>query len=547
MRLRNRVAVRTGLLGLVAAAALTAATGSASGSTSGPTVAPAYRLQVGTSTAPLPGARITHQHPLMVADPAPYAAAKSAANASAQGRPATQASTAPSNSSLAPTTTRSWQGINNTSHAPSDSTSAVGTTRFVETVNGGYAIYSRTSNTPKSSGPLENLTGVITGSDNIFDPQVIWDPDTNRFYYAADDIVSKGVDNRLLFGYSKTASPSSSADWCKYYTGYGAEFPDYPKLGDVQGFTVIGVNTFGTSGAFRGSDVVTISKPTAGTTCVDASTFKVTNPRNLKNANGTSAFTPVPANQTDPSSTGYIVARPASVPSTGATFLTVFTVSRSSTGAAVVSTTGASVSVPAYKIPADAPQSGTTKKLDTSDTRPTQAVSAVDPGHGSAVGLWTQHTVFGGAGAEVRWYEINPAARTLLQSGKVTSASLSYFNGAISPDRVVKGTTRAFGANMVLDVNSSSSTIFPALSIVSKIGAAAQSAPVLVANSSGPDIGFDCASGTCRWGDYAAATPDPAAPVTGATGQVWGTTMLAFKSSNTSVANWATWNFAAKP
>ena len=111
----------------------------------------------------------------------------------------------------------------------------------------------------------------------------------------------------------------------------------------------------------------------------------------------------------------------------------------------------------------------------------------------------------------------------------------------------MNGTTKLFGSNMVLDANTSSTSAKSALELVSKIGAATQSAPVIIATSSGPDIGFDCVrgGGKCRWGDYAAATPDPSA--TGATGIVWGTSMLTYQSTNTTSANWATWNFAARP
>ena len=273
---------------------------------------------------------------------------------------------------------------------------------------------------------------------------------------------------------------------------------------------LIGTNIFNGS-TYGGSDVSSISKPAAGSACPLASTLRVGTQTHLKNADGTPAFTPVPANQIDGSSTGWIVARPASLPSTGGTFLTVFKVTKSATGAAVIPAIGSKVSVPAFKVPAAAPQLGSTNRLDTSDTRNTQAVSAIDPSHGTAVGLWTQHTVFGGAGAEVRWYEINPATATLFQSGKLTSASLFTFNGAVSPDRVASGTVRKFGSNMVLDANTSSRSTQSALEIASKISAGPQSGPLTIAHSSGPDIGFDCVrdAGTCRWGDYASATPDP--------------------------------------
>src|SRR5204862_633080 len=128
--------------------------------------------------------------PLRVPDPGAYAAQKAAANAAAArlaGRPF------PARPSvLAPTIVRNWAGQRDTTAAPSDSTGAIGTTRYVELVNAKAAVYSRTSNTPTAAGPLLQLTGCATAgcTDNVFDPQVIWDPGTSRFFYAADDIVS---------------------------------------------------------------------------------------------------------------------------------------------------------------------------------------------------------------------------------------------------------------------------------------------------------------------------------------------------------------------
>src|SRR5262249_39307611 len=181
----------------------------------------------------------------------------------------------------------------------------------------------------------------------------------------------------------------------------------------------------------------------------------------------------------------------------------------------------------------------------------TQAVSAVDPAHASATGVWTQHTVFGGAGAQVRWYEINPATHSLIQKGTITSSSLFTFNGAISPDRRINGTSKKFGGDMVISVNQSSSSALPAIRVASKIGANAISALTLVATSAAADTGFDCMTAQqpnlCRWGDYAGASPDPAAPTTGTTGQVWGSSMLAASGGSASSSGWTTRNFAIKP
>lgn len=333
----------------------------------------------------------------------------------------------------------------------------------------------------------------------MFDVQILWDPGTSRFYYAADDVVDASH-NYLSFGWSTSATPTGTS-WCRYELAFGASFPDYPKLGDTKNFLLIGSNVFASNGSYSGSGVSWVAKPPSGAACQSGSSLKQGGVGPLKDADGSLAFTPVPANQLDTAGTGWVVARPAAVTASGGTFLTVFKVTQNAgTGAAVIPTTGAKVPVAAFTVPAAAPQAGSANKLDTSDTRNTQAVSAIDPAHGNAVGLWTQHTVFGGAGAEVRWYEINPATHSLLQQGKLTSPSLFTFNGAISPDRAVDGSTARYGSDMVINADTSSKTTASALELASKVGAQAQSNPVRVHTSDGPDIGFDCVQngGLCR-------------------------------------------------
>jgi len=521
-----------------------AATASASSQMGSPR--PALVLQVSHPAPAHVAPRPVQGVPLRVPNPRVYAAQKAAANAAAARR----ASSASSPNSAALSLVRNWAGQKDTNAAPSDSTGAIGTTRYIELVNDRTGIYNRTSNTPTASGSLFDLTGCVTSgciSDNAFDPQIIWDPGTNRFFYVTDNVVSS-TQNFIDFGFSTGATPTLAfADWCHYNLSFGATFPDYPKLGDTKDFMLIGSNNFSGS-SFAASVITWVSKPPSGSACPAASTFKVGETGALKNANGTPAFTPVPANQTDTSSTGWAVARPESIPSGGATFLTVFKVTKSASGTAVIPTTGTSVPVTAYKVPAAAPQPGTSFKLDTSDTRPTQAVSAIDPAHGSVTALWTQHTVFGGAGAQVRWYEINPATHSLIQNGTISSTSLYTFNGAIAPDRRVNGASSMFGGDMMINVNQSSASAQVSIKVASKIGAGAISGLTLVATSTAADTGFDCIQlGHCRWGDYAGATPDPASPTTATTGQVWGSSMLSAPGGGSSSSGWTTRNFAVKP
>src|SRR5438093_12276761 len=140
---------------------------------------------------------------------------------------------------------------------------------------------------------------------------------------------------------------------------------------------------------------------------------------------------------------------------------------------------------------ATAQQSGTSELFDTVDTRLTHAVAADHPRIGSTA-VWTAHTVFGGAGAEDRWYEINTGgAAHLAQGGTVTDPALYTFNGAISPDRAADDATDATattGRNMVMGFNTSSPNTFAALQMVSQHDTGAQSGFVLVQRSVGPSV-----------------------------------------------------------
>jgi hypothetical protein len=366
------------------------------------------------------------------------------------------------------------------------------------------------------------------------------------------DLVVSSSDHLLALGFSKTSSPATAADFCHYFVNFGANFPDYPKLGDTANFWLVGTNDFNSAGGFIGSSVLGISKPPAGPTCPPPSAFKFGETFNLRDPNGGPAFTPVVVNQIDSSPTGYIIARTGALPSTR---FSLHRITPSATGTPVIQNPGLPVVMPSYTIPPDAPQRtgfpNSAKRLDTLDARPTQAVSAIDPGHGNRVGLWVQHTTatVPAGRSEVRWYEINPVTRTLFQSGRATSPAYFAFNGAISPDRARFGTTARFGHSMVLGFDTSGTTSFPAVRMLSKVGAAPQSAHVLVRSSAGNYSGFDCAGADndCRWGDYAAASPDPVPPAGSTTGRVWSVSQYASGVNSTSRANWRTWNWVATP
>jgi hypothetical protein len=407
-------------------------------------------------------------------------------------------------------------GLIDSAHTPPDATGAIGLTRYIQLVNRKFGIFDR-NGALISSGSLNVLAGVAANV-NTFNPQIIWDSTTQRFYYAMNSVFAAN-DNKLAFGFSKTQSPQNGdTDWCHYqYTPADAtRFPDDPKLGDSRRFIVIGVNSFQPD--FVGSDLVAISKPRAGTDCPGLSKFKVGTVLDLRDPSNARVWAPVPANQVDNSETAYVVARHGVTP---ATQLWFFNVTRDAGTGHPVFGTARGLSVPGYAIPADATQPAFdppidySPLLDTLDARATQAVQAVNPAR-NTLSFWTQHTVANGTLSGVRWYEIDPVPATpvLLRADTIGTASAFLFNGAISPDRtkpLQSDKDNEFGNSFVVQYSVSNSSIPARIVAASSLNGSGYGF-VNVRNGAGPYRDNSCPDAgqtVCRWGDYSSATPDP--------------------------------------
>jgi hypothetical protein len=272
----------------------------------------------------------------------------------------------------------------------------------------------------------------------------------------------------------------------------------------------------------------------------------------LRDTSNGRVFTPVPANGVDTVPTGFVVTRNGTLP---ATKLWFFNVTRNSGTGAPVFGAARGVTVTSYTLPANAGQGGgSSRVIDTSDTRNTQAVLARNPDRGNALSFWTQHTIKDGTRSVVRWYEINPvpATPTVLRTGNIglSIPNTFFFNAAISPDRRVDGTTTAFGDSFVIEYSASSSVnnVNPRIVMASSFNGAAVSNGVIVVQSPAPYVDFTCsgAGSTCRWGDYSAAVPDPR-PGTTTAGVVWATNQHGNGGTSTTQANWRTRIWAISP
>lgn len=447
---------------------------------------------------------------------------------------------------------------------PANVTGAIGPQKYIQAANDTVRIYGRRNHHVVATGGLNRLAG-LANSVKAFNPQIMWDPTTERFYYVTDAVFS-AKDNRLAFGFSRTSDPHtlSSSDWCQYTykPANGSRFPDYPKLGDSRHFIIIGVNSYKPNTVSKrnyvGSDLIAISKP-KGKGCPAAHEFKTKALLNLKDTNGDQVFTPVPANQVDDNDTGYVVARGGNAPFAEFWF---FDVTRGGSGIPLFGA-ARKLDVPLYEVPPDAAQPDFHQSLETLDARPTQAVQAINPRRAGEVhSFWMQHTVKNLAPDDntervrsvVRWYEINPAPATpvLLQQGRIGSSSPDnfYFNAAISPDRRKDGRIERFGGSFVIGYNVSSriNSINPRIVAGSSVDGDPMTF-LLIQNGVDGYKDATCPQNrnTCRWSNYSSASPDPRPTISGR-GQVWGTNQFSGQhNSSSDTTNFRSWIFGLHP
>jgi len=200
-------------------------------------------------------------------------------------------------------------GLSQLTVAPPDSTGAIGPNNYIEMVNQEIGVYDRSLNLISSTD-----NGTFMGAPatlSVSDPQIQWDGQGGHWLYAGLGVATGA--NMLLFGWSKTSNPSDLTNgWCRFGIPQGNLLEDYPKLGHDDNFLSIGTNEYDdtTGYTFLTANIWAIRKPAAGdASCSVGTAIYVADAANpLHNADGSTAFTPVPANTADPSAVGYIVA-----------------------------------------------------------------------------------------------------------------------------------------------------------------------------------------------------------------------------------------------
>jgi streptogramin lyase len=419
---------------------------------------------------------------------------------------------------------------------PPDSTGAIGPNYYLEMVNEEIAVYNR-SNLGLVGTPV-SLPSFFNGTSPC-DPQIKYDPVTERWFALGIRCDNTKTANALYIAFSKSSDPSAlTTGWCKYSVSSGGFLEDYPKLGLSSDHIAIGVNEFKTSsgGAFDSARIFSAPKPAAGAISSCPGSLTLTAFGSSESPLTTSvashvALTPQPATETDNGASGYIVSADEET-GFGSPGSHIMIWQLSGGAESPTLTPLGAPAVNTFETPPAVPQPGSTNVIDSLDARLTQAVAATDPAVGNET-IFTQHTVAGGAGSVVRWYELVPSTLEVRQSGTITEPSAYAFNGAIAP-------TGNGGAIITYNTGSASQRVglwAQSRSYFAPLGT--MNSPVELAASSAIDSDFSCGKEACRWGDYAGLSVDPTS-LRGA----WGSGQINGPTPKNNEAQWATRNFS---
>jgi len=440
----------------------------------------------GAAAAARPAATVPFR-PTMGA--ASYRAAKAAANSA----PTVQKPSRPTAAPLAPPTPiRQFEGLSQSESGglrPPDNDGAHGDpagalNQYVAIVNSAIRVYNVGPATPTiaSTKTLASFFGYTTTT--IFDPRVIYDTTWDRWVVMAEAFPESATVQRVFIAVSKGKN-ANGAYWIynidRGGSGTGEVFWDYGQLGADQDSLIFTANIFPNSGGFAGAEMFCFSK--AG----------------MYNGLGVSSpvfsgldATLAPPQVQDNNANAFLLAAPNQTAS-----LSLYRANNCGrTGTTLVKQ--ANIAVPAYAVPPDAPQPGTTDKLDTVDNRFQNRSTQ----YGNS--LWNVHTLALGGFAAPKWYQVNTSTNSITQSDIFFRSGSSHdFNPSLyaQPDGTMyvgwTATDPPAGVNAQMRFSGRLPT--DAANTTNEPGTTVFTSPTFYNGSSDT---------TERWGDYSAVVDD---------------------------------------
>ncbi len=381
---------------------------------------------------------------------------------------------------------------------PPDTMGSVGPDHIVELINGRYSVYRKSDGLQLKTSSLNDFwtnTGITPTGRFAFDPRVLYDPFSQRWFATAVD--NPGGDNNFLVAVSNSSDPTG--DW----TGFGMDtdslnqrWADFPTLGfDSEGVyisaSMFPIFDFGDSSlkttiiALPKADLL-VAQPTVNNATIFESLSL-----------DTTGFTVQPIVNLD--NTGIPVSLLSAFDTTAGLFKRM-----NITGtiqSPILDISGELIPVTPFGSPFGALQPNPGALLDAGDNR---FSSNLILKNGS---IWGVQTVSTDRSA-IRWFEIDQNTNQLLQEGLIADSKLDFYFGSIAVNEF-NNIAIGFSASGESQFASSYAVLGETQSGVTTFGK-----PLLL--KAGADNYFGG-----RWGDYSATVLDPTDPFSFWTFQEW--------------------------
>lgn len=376
-----------------------------------------------------------------------------------------------------------FTGIFSTGWNPPDPHLAVGPEHIVLMTNGAIAFYTK-DGTQTFQDEIEDsfgFWGEVGASGFVFDPEVLYDELTGRFFaMAAEAWAPPGDRSYVLVAVSDDSDPNGT--WYKYRfdtTGLAGDLFDSPNIGVDEHAVYITGDGFGITSNYPiyifDKESLLFGNPPV-----------VTNSLTLPTSTQSAGISPV----TEASDLVYLVEHREGAGETSLRLIAL----QDGLGSPTITTT--SLSVPSYGHPEDPPQAGTSTRPETFDAR----FWSVAYRNGS---LWATHHVDPNR-VRQRWYEIamngwplSADDPELVQSGEIDpGGDVRTFFGSITVDDA---------GNAAMTFARSSPNEYISMGTAYRLASdplGTFRTGVIQQESTFPDY-------SARWGDYSEVEPDP--------------------------------------
>ncbi len=388
--------------------------------------------------------------------------------------------------------------LNDTSGViPPDSMGSVGLNHIVEMINGAFAIYDKSTGNLVSRISLDQFwlsAGLPNVQAGSFDPRIIFDPTTNRWFATSLDAANNpsGIPNNVLVAVSETDDPTGNWSAFRFRGDFESQtFNDFVTLGiDDQAIYLATTNFTITNANF---EVSAYSIPKSDLLAANPS---ITNLNRMED-NFIFQYGGVLQPAIDFNSPDNHVPVLAANDNFG-TSLTrsdIFTFGNNS-----ILGNPTTINVPVYFAPNSARQPGA-PDVENDASRFSGSVVQVN---GS---LWAVHAVRGSNNnSAIRWYEIDESTNAVIQTGLIEDANRDFYYPSVAVNDAGVVVIGYSGSGPTQFISSMAS-----FGLTDTNGNTTFNAPqILAAGADNYNVTFG--SGRNRWGDYSSTVVDPTDP-----------------------------------